>query len=277
MPEKKMKTITFINIKGGVGKTTLSTTMAHILAKEYNKKVLIIDVDPQCNASNRYNAVDMEKIQEYAFKGMFDFPEASVYEVLKDENYDPHNAIQETQFENLYIMPSSPNLGELQSELLAKVSAGDNAQAILRCQLKKLSNEFDYCIIDCSPEKSIINTNAIAAANVCYVPFLGEPDSTVGLCLAMAYIKKVQKTFENVRFGGAVFNNYGILKIDRKQYELVEKNLGDKLIPIKIPTSKLPKEITSEQTALLLKDEKQKAKYTKACMELAEFIYNDLN
>ncbi|MBI1890457.1 MAG: ParA family protein [Burkholderiales bacterium] len=153
-----MKRVIF-NQKGGVGKSTIAVNLASIAAYK-NRKTLLIDMDPQCNSS-RYLLGDAAlettpTILEF-FKSSLEF---QFYP--KPEN----TFIHPTRFENLAIMPSHPEICELQSKLESRHKIYK-----LRDALKTLSQEYDEIIIDTPSNYNFFTQSALIAADVCLIPF----------------------------------------------------------------------------------------------------------
>ena len=105
---KEMKVITFLNNKGGVGKSASISAVAHILASVYGKKVLMVDLDPQANISQLFG-YDVSP-EEYSLKELLQgkvYPaQDTVEDILKDKEKDIHECIVQTEFENLALIPS---------------------------------------------------------------------------------------------------------------------------------------------------------------------------
>lgn len=116
-----MKTIIFLNNKGGVGKTASVTTIAHMMATKYNKKVLLIDLDPQMNSTTMYSRVDFVKLFYNIYKGTCERLEKSVEDLLLNRVEDIHECIQHTVYENLDIIPSYLTLSEAEELMKAVV------------------------------------------------------------------------------------------------------------------------------------------------------------
>jgi len=153
-----MKRVIF-NQKGGVGKSTIAVNLASIAAHK-NKKTLLIDMDPQCNSS-RYLLGDAAA---EATPSMMDFFKGSLeYQFFpKPEN----SFVHATRFDNLFLIPSHRDIGELQSKLESRHKIYK-----LRDALKNLSREFDEIIIDTPSAYNFFTQSALIAADVCLIPF----------------------------------------------------------------------------------------------------------
>ena len=144
------KIISVANQKGGVGKTTTTVNLCAILAKK-NKKVLLIDADPQGNATSGLGA---EKDAEF-----------STYDILVSD-VEIKDAIQDTIIKNLKICPANMNLAGAEVELVSMMSREQR----LKEKLDLVKEEFDYIFIDCPPSLGLITLNSFTASNSVLIP-----------------------------------------------------------------------------------------------------------
>ena len=135
-----MKTISIINLKGGVAKTISSINIAYTLVKNHGKKVLLIDNDKQGNTSK--------------FFGVHSYEESGMAELLTERGLDVKSVIQKTAYENLDIISANMNLLRADKEILLDVSRPQ--QTRLNKALSTLKDEYDYCIIDNAPDIILI-------------------------------------------------------------------------------------------------------------------------
>lgn len=232
-----MKVITFLNNKGGVGKSASIVTVGHLMAKVFQKRTLLVDIDPQANTSQLFGCDPGP--EEYSLKEMingtvYPMPD-TIQELLKDTKKDPHDCIYETEYENLDIIPSYLTLSNVENELLGKVTVPQ--QFLLKLQLEKIKDEYDFCLIDCGPSVSLLNVNALTASDIVYIPAKCDRSSRVGIANVYKMIESVREfSGGNLEFGGCFLTQYDARKkICREAWEDCKDALGDKLIDVTIP------------------------------------------
>ena len=173
-----MKIISIINQKGGVGKTTTAINLAAGLALK-NKKILVIDLDPQGNATTGLGLSNSEKSEE------------TIYAVLNGTK-KIIDVIKKTQFENLDLVSSNVDLSGLELE-----TAGDSRRAfILKEQIMAYLNDsrgkYEYIFIDCPPSLSLLTVMALVASNSLIVPLQTEFFALEGLTQLMKTIERIK-------------------------------------------------------------------------------------
>lgn len=168
------KIIAIANQKGGVGKTTTSVNLAASLGV-LEKKVLLIDADPQANASSGLG-IDVESVT------------AGTYQVL-EHTINAKDAIQKTSSPNVDIIAAHIDLVAIEIELVDK----EQREYMLKKSLELVKNEYDYIVIDCAPSLGLITLNSLVAADSVIIPIQCEYFALEGLGKLLNTIKSVQK------------------------------------------------------------------------------------
>lgn len=167
------KIIAVVNQKGGVGKTTTAVNISTILAKK-GKRVLLIDLDPQGNATSGLG-IDKDK-------------EKSIYDVIIND-VDIDETIVQSPVKNLFVCPSNINLAGAEVELVPMMSR----ELKLKQKLEKIENDFHYIIIDCPPSLGLLTINAFTTANSLLIPIQCEYYALEGVGQLMNTVNLVKK------------------------------------------------------------------------------------
>ena len=213
------KVIAFSNQKGGVGKTTTCVNLAAYTARA-GKRVLVVDMDPQGNASSALGFFERKD-------------KKSVYEVLVGD-IEAAGAVKKTETEGLDIITSSGDLAGAELEL-AQVMIG--RERVLDEKIEEVNEGYDFVFIDCPPSLGLLTVNSLAAADGVVVPIQCEYFALEGLSQMMNTIKLVKKFLRPaIEVEGVVITLYdGRAKLSKGVVGEIEKVFGDKVYLTKIP------------------------------------------
>ena len=253
------KIISIANQKGGVGKTTTSVNLSTLLAKR-GKKVLLIDADPQGNATS---GVGMDKNVEL-----------SVYDMLISAEVESKDIIQKTEIKNLYICPSNINLAGAEVELVSMMSR----EYRMKEKLEQIKSDFDYIIIDCPPSLGLITLNSFTASNSVLIPVQCEYYALEGLGQLINTINLVKKHLNTeLEIEGALLTMYDIrTNLSNQVVKEVNKYFENKVYKTVIPRNVKLSEAPSYGMPISIYDPRSKGakSYDKF---VKEFLKNNEN
>ncbi len=238
------RVIAVANQKGGVGKTTTTINLAAALV-EQGKRVLIVDLDPQGNASTGLGF-------EPANRGL------TTYDLLI-EDADVLDVIRATSFENLYLCPATTDLSSADIELVANEKRSFLLHdALIQPALD--AYEFDYVLIDCPPSLSLLTVNAMIAAQSVLVPLQAEFFALEGLSQLMLSIRTVrQSANRDLRIEGVVLTMYdGRNNLSQMVESDARANLGELVFKTVIPRNVRVSEAPSYSVPVLTYDSASK-------------------
>lgn len=184
-----MITISLLNRKGGAGKTTASVNLATIFAKIKNKKVLLVDFDPQANATT-YLGKFLSK------------DEKSVYDVVCG-NMEARECIIDTDIDNLMLLPSNVNLDKADTNLSSLPIA---REFVLTKKLSALVEEYDYIFIDCPPARNNLTANALTASDYTILPCEATEYGIDSIFAMNEFVSNIQQYVNpNLKIAGMLF------------------------------------------------------------------------
>lgn len=256
------KVIAICNQKGGVGKTTTAVNLAASFAA-LEKKTLLIDMDPQGNASQGLGFNEMQDVDIHEVLNMAENPDNVTYETIKE-------AILDTNLDYLKMITSGPDLAVMEIELVNAMSRERRLERIM----KILSQEFEFIIIDAPPSLNLLTLNVLTAATSVLIPVQCEYYALQGMTELFRTIREVKKNLDsNLKIEGALLTMYDSrLGLCKQVADEVRENLSDTVFKTMIPRNVRLSEAPSHGKPVILYDVQSTG--SQAYVKLAEEILN---
>lgn len=216
--QQDTKVIAIINQKGGVGKSTTAVNLSAALS-DLNKKVLLIDFDPQGNSTSGYG-IEKEELS------------ACVYDALLND-VPLEELIQDTDFKKVFVVPATIQLAGAEIELVSAMAR----ETRLKELIEPIRNDFDYIFIDCPPSLGLLTINALSAADSVLIPIQCEYYALEGVTKLLESMKMVKgRINKNLEVFGVLMTMYDSrTSLSNQVVEEVRNYFGDQMFKTLIP------------------------------------------
>lgn len=233
-----IRTTAILNLKGGVAKTTTAINMAAILAKDYKKRVLLVDADSQCNSTEFFGCLGTADTVATLLRS------ARYYESSTDKMYLP---ISSTAFDGVDLVPGDESLMDMDLSAAAQGSVDTN---VLRALVEVVSDRYDYVLIDCPPAFNAASAAALIAADDVVIPIKLDAFSMRGMVNLMRQVKNMKRINPRLKVAGILPTMwYKDKQIQDAEQQLVDAGL--RVFP-HIRNSRKVDRMTFQQEALLI-------------------------
>ena len=212
------KTVSVINQKGGVGKTTTAVNLSAAVGA-LGKKVLLVDIDPQGNSTSGYG-INKREIENSTYDMLINGVKAS-------------DVLVKTRFENVDILPSDMNLAGAEVEMIAL----EKRESVIKMALAQIWEQYDYVFLDCPPSLGLITVNALCASDTFLVPIQCEYYALEGLAQLMATVRQIKRLYNpQLELEGVLLTMFdGRLNLTNQVVDEVKKFFPKKVYSTSIP------------------------------------------
>ena len=215
------KTISVINQKGGVGKTTTAVNLSAAVGA-MGKKVLLVDIDPQGNSTSGYG-INKREIQNSTYDMLINSVKAS-------------QAVIKTKFKNVDLLPSDINLAGAEVEMIGI----NRRESLVKMALAEIWDAYDFIFLDCPPSLGLITINALCASDTFLVPIQCEYYALEGLAQLMATVRQIKRLYNpQLELEGVLLTMYvGRLNLTAQVADEVKR-----FFPKKVYSSAIPRNV----------------------------------
>ena len=210
------RVISIINIKGGVGKTTIAFNLAHAIAR-LERRVLLCDLDMQSNLTD-LAAKEPDKLI------------ATIYDVFTDENRLCSQTIYDTNVKDVDIIPADLRLIAVEKQINPAINP--EALTILKNKLDQgIHDKYDYVIIDCRPDIDLLTMNALMASDYYIIPVLPDRHSIKGIQITDQYMRNALKANKNLQELGILINRFdGRTKLSDLMLDALQERFEERMM-----------------------------------------------
>lgn len=251
------KTISVINQKGGVGKTTTAVNLSAAVGA-LGKKVLLVDIDPQGNSTSGYG-INKKSITVSSYDTIINGTKAS-------------EAIINTKFKNVDILPSDMNLAGAEVEMIGM----DKRESLVKLALAEVWEKYDYIFLDCPPSLGLITINSLCASDSFLVPIQCEYYALEGLAQLMATVRQIKRLYNpHIELEGILLTMYdGRLNLTNQVVDEIKKVFPQKVYKSTIPRNVRLSEAPSFGEPIMYYDKGSKGAIAYAALA-DEFVSNN--
>ncbi len=231
-----MRTISIINLKGGVAKTISAVNIAHILSALHRKRVLLVDNDKQGNASKLLNLYDYEK--------------PSISDIMTDPHVVAGTIIRPSGYAGLDVIPANMDLLKANLDVLLDMSRPQQTRMVKA--LERVEDTYDYCVIDNPPDINMSVINALVASNDVLVPIKVDKFAFDGMEQLIEQIDRVRDWNPGIRFRGCFVTMFQGNSVNRQGDEWLKSGSGFPILSTKIRKTTKVDESTFARQPLLV-------------------------
>ena len=226
--DERMIVLSIINLKGGVSKTISAINIAHIMAEEFGKRVLLIDNDKQGNTTKFFKLHDEDA--------------PSISDVLTVKGFHIRDAAKETRYKNLHVIPSNMSLLNADKQIL--MDCARPQQTRLKKALAEVANDYDFVVIDNAPNLDMSVNNALVASDHVLIPIKIDQFAFDGVAEILYQIDELKEFNEHLRVVGGFVTMYQHTRVNREGTQILQNGGMLPMLETKIRRSTIIDETT---------------------------------